>query len=170
MDRLTLHSTSFSFAVIFLPPEILSLIFIFVHQDLKTQEGAVFQAMRGLSTICKDWHLFASSIPEIWSCIHVLVNDQEGMTHSHLNAISTFLKLSRDMPLSLTLEFNCPRINTSNPNHLTTDGFHLFLDNFHRWRSIACKTSYEPPSIPEGSVAPYLEHIDIEFHSNELPQ
>jgi len=95
------------------------------------------------------------------------------MTHSHLRAINKFLKLSRDAPLSLTLEFHGPRINISNPNHtpkLITAAFHLVLDNFHRWRSITCKTNFELPSIPEGSVAPYLEHVDFEFHYNELQE
>jgi hypothetical protein len=167
LNRLTLYS-----AMIFLrsdlPPEILSLIFKLVHQDLKTQKGALFKGMRALSTTCKDWHQLASSIPELWSFIHI-VNDQEGMmTHSHLSATITFLKLSRDLPLSLTLEFYGDI--TSNPNptpRLITTAFHLLFDNFHRWHSITCKTNAEPPSISEGSVAPYLEHIDI-FHSNEF--
>lgn len=157
-----------------LPLEILSLIFIFVHQDLKTQKGAVFEGMIVLSTICKDWRQLALSIPELWSCIHIVENDQEGTHSTHPSAITMSLKLSKDVPLSLTLELYGSRIDTSNPNHtsnLTTVVFHLLSDNFHRWRSIACKTSFELPSIPEGSVAPYLEHIDIVSYSgNEIQE
>ncbi|EDR06449.1 uncharacterized protein LACBIDRAFT_294663 [Laccaria bicolor S238N-H82] len=163
-----------------LPPEILGLIFTLVHQDLKTQKGELFEGMRALSTTCKDWHQLVSSISELWSFIHIVVNfDQEEMhmtTHSHLSAITTFLKLSRDVPLSLTLEkYGSPRRpETSISNHIskhTTAAFHLLSNDFHRWRSITCITNPpEVPSIPEGSVAPYLEHIDIKFHSDELQE
>lgn len=146
-----------------LPPEILSLIFILVHQDLKTQKGAVLKGMRALSTTCKDWHQLASSIPELWSYINIMVNHREVITHSHLSAIITFLKLSRDAPLSLKLEFlvNLP---VAKPiASLIAAVFHLLLHNFHRWQAISCETSFEPPPIPKGIVALFLEHIDVKF-------
>lgn len=163
MNRLTLYS-----AIIFLcsdlPPEILSLIFKLVHQNLKTQKGAVLKGMRTLSTTCKDWHQLASSIPELWSYIDIMVNHREVITHSHLSAIITFLELSRDAPLSLTLEF---LVNPQVPNpiaSLIVAVFHLLLHNFHRWQSISSKTSFEPPPIPKGVVALFLEHIDVRFY------
>lgn len=124
-----------------LPPEILGLIFALVHEDLKAQKGALFEGMRALSTTCKDWNQLASSIPELWSFIHIVVNfDQEGMhmtTHSHLSAITTFLKLSRDVPLSLTLEiYGSPRrIETSISDRILkhiTAALYLLSNDFHR--------------------------------------
>ena len=168
LNRFTLYSTIIILRSD-LPPEILNLIFNLVHQDLITKRGAVLEGMRALSTTCKDWYQLASSIPELWSYIDLVVNYQEVITHSHLSATYAFLKLSRDRPLSLKLEF---LVNLPLPYPtamLITATWHLLLQNFHRWRSISCKTTFEPPPIPKGVVALFLEHIDINFYfENEL--
>ena len=167
LNRFTLYST----IIILhsdLPPEILNLIFNLVHQDLITKRGAVLEGMRALSTTCKDWYQLASSIPELWSYIDLVVNYQEVIT-SHLSATYAFLKLSRDRPLSLKLEF---LVNLPLPYPTAmciTATWHLLLQNFHQWCSISCKTTFEPPPIPKGVVALFLEHIDINFYfENEL--
>jgi hypothetical protein len=163
LNRLTLYSV-----IIFLhsdlPPEILSLIFNLIHQDLKTQKGAVLKGMRALSTTCRDWHQLASSIPALWSYIDIMVSYEQGITQSHLSAVATFLELSRDAPLSLTLEFFVSYRPPYPTTRLITAIFHLLLQNFHRWHSISCKTTFEPPSIPKRVVALFLEHIDIKFY------
>ena len=125
--------------------------------------------MRALSTTSRGWHHLASSIPELWSCINLMVNYQEVITHSHLSAIYTFLKLSRDRLLSLKLEILVHPPPLPYPTRiLITATLHL-LQKFQRWRSISYKTTFELPPIPKGVVAVFLEHIEINFYlGNEL--
>lgn len=50
--------------------------------------------------------------------------------------------------------------------------FGLLLDNFQRWRSVSFdfgNITFELPPLPLQVVAPFLEHIDIKFHSPWIP-
>ena len=48
----------------------------------------------------------------------------------------------------------------------------LLLENFQRWRSVSFNfgnITFELPPLPQQVVAPFLEHIDIKFHSPSIP-
>jgi hypothetical protein len=143
-----------------------------VHQDLKTRKGALSKGMSVLSTTCRDWHLLASSLPELWSSIEIIVDQNpKVMSHwqSQLTMITTFIERSRNLPLFLTLEFDAldsPMLR-DHTKRFATAAFQLLLFNFYRWHSISFDFGihFEPPSIPEGAAAPLLEHINVMFGS-----
>ena len=85
------------------PPEISSHIF-FLSMDTPTYDALVKLPMAFvLGSVCRGWRLLARSTPELWSKVSFrlakLPRKPEGL--SQLQAVSDWLKLSGDVPLTL---------------------------------------------------------------------
>ena len=123
----------------------------------------------------KHWHKVASSIPQLWSTIEIIIDDQKETSHSQLlTTTTTFLKRSGNLPLSVMLSFEPPRCHcvSRHTTRFIMTTLRLLLENFQRWRSVSFNfgnITFELPPLPQQVVAPFLEHIDIKFHSPSIP-
>lgn len=145
-----------------LPPEILSILFLFYVQapqprsgnskprlcySLETQASPLV-----LTQVCSSWRRAAFSTNQMWSSLHVT-----GPTPGQIPLIQLWLKLSSQAPLSLSFKQQPPilhqepdhSINVGDPlvlEPLVKEVLYLFAQHSSRWKEINLQFSF--PDTP----------------------
>ncbi|TFK33152.1 hypothetical protein BDQ12DRAFT_691572 [Crucibulum laeve] len=150
-----------------LPPEILTEIFIRCLPS-----GSVRPRYRDapllLCRVCKHWNMVATDIPFLWAAIAIRFDLDEEHHGEQANPIRTWLSLSRDYPLDISVIIQWEEWVERKRRRLFIDTFKLLVSVFSRWRTVEitlpnCISSSYCQFPPGG--APLLESAHIHVTS-----
>ena len=153
-----------------LPPEILGLIFMSFHRDLK--RGEVDIGLAAVCLTCKRWSDLALSIPEFWSCIDIISNPiQSAVPISNLlsyTKVFSWLDRSKNWPLALAVTGE--GLDERQFASLKAI-FLLLIAHSHRWRRVSFRFGFwlRPMHVylPHTFIAPILENLEMICDSND---
>ncbi|KAK7037780.1 hypothetical protein VNI00_010741 [Paramarasmius palmivorus] len=139
-----------------LPPEVLTQIFelLCCQDEPSVLRKTVSVPPLRIAQTCAVWRQLAFNTPSLWSSFHV----ELGAFPGNLQLLSTYLKLSGDHPLSITL--HCGR----GPEW---DGIILqtILEHAWRWKSLSLFNADRIRDLPSPPDLPMLETLEL---SSEL--
>ncbi|KAJ7287281.1 hypothetical protein C8J57DRAFT_1283407 [Mycena rebaudengoi] len=156
-----------------LPAELLGEIFRHVAQFdsmpyMNYGHESGYQSATSLSQVCARWQTLALRDPALWKTIKVDLQEHFRSTDSLRNRLAQILERSRNHPLEIDVSVDDIRpcyVSGETCRHLLAPLF----EQVHRWRTAKLYLPYREelrPLVHTGSgEAPFLETLDLDFHS-----